>query len=61
MHELDERRRPLISVNPLFAKVSEMPPAPHIDELTYEHISLNLPVIAKNTLSDLVDGDNSQN
>jgi len=61
VHELDERRRPLISVNPLFAKVSEMPPAPHIDELTYEHISLNLPVIAKNTLSDLVDGDNSQN
>ncbi len=53
LHELDERRKPLISVNPLFAKVSGMPPAPSIEDITYEHISLNLPIIAKNALIEL--------
>lgn len=56
MHDLDERRKPLISVNPLFAKMSEMPPEPSIENLTYEHLSLNLPSIAKNALRDL-EGD----
>jgi len=55
LQELDERRKPLISVNPLFAKVSEMPPVPSVEEITYEHISLNLPVIAKNALKELDD------
>lgn len=53
VHELDERRKPLISVNPLFAKTSEMPPKPNIEDITYDHISLNLPSIAKNTLREL--------
>lgn len=53
LHEIDERRKPLISVNPLFAKNSEMPPVPTVEELTYEHISLNLPAIAKNALREL--------
>ncbi len=53
LHELDERRKPLISVNPLFAKISGMPPAPSIEDITYEHISLNLPIIAKNALIEL--------
>ncbi len=53
LHELDERRKPLISVNTLFAKVSGMPPAPSIEDITYEHISLNLPIIAKNALIEL--------
>jgi len=53
MHQLDERRKPLISVDPLFAKTSEMPPVPSIEDLTYEHISLNLPNIAKNALREL--------
>jgi hypothetical protein len=53
LHQLDERRKPLISVNPLFAKTSEMPPVPSIEDLTYEHISLNLPNIAKNALREL--------
>jgi hypothetical protein len=56
VHSFDPRRKPLISVNPLFAKSSELPPAPHVDELTYEHIALNLPAIAKSTLNEL-DGD----
>lgn len=53
IHELDDRRKPLISINPLFAKTSEIPPEPNVEDLTYEHISLNLPVIAKNTLQEL--------
>lgn len=53
LHELDERRKPLISVNPLFAKVSEIPPPPNVENLTFEHISINLPVIAKNALREL--------
>ncbi len=55
MQKLDERRKPLISVNPLFAKNSEMPPIPSVEDITYEHISLNLPVIARNALKDLDD------
>ena len=53
IHELEERRKPLITINPLFAKVSEIPPTPSIENLTYEHISLNLPIIAKNALKEL--------
>jgi len=53
VHELEERRKPLITVNPLFAKVSEMPPVPNVENITYEHISLNLPGIAKNALKEI--------
>lgn len=53
LHELDDRRKPLISVNPLFAKISEIPPEPSVENITYEHISLNLPIIAKNALVEL--------
>ena len=53
VHNLDERRKPLITVNPLFAKVSEMPPVPSMEELTNDHFSLNLPAIAKNALREL--------
>jgi hypothetical protein len=54
VHELDERRKPLAGVNPLFAKNSELPPVPSVEDITFEHISLNLPVIAKNALDKLV-------
>lgn len=53
IHELDERRKSLASVNPLFAKTTELPPRPSIEPVTFEHISLNLPVIAKTTLENL--------
>ena len=53
LFELDERRKPLINVNPLLAATSELPPAPSIENITYEHISLNLPAIAKNALKEL--------
>ena len=51
--ELDDRRKPLIAVNPLFAKVSEMPPSPSIENVTYENLSLNLPKLAQNVLMEL--------
>lgn len=53
VRNLDERRKPLASVNPLFAKQSELPPAPSVESITFEHISLNLPAIAKNALAEL--------
>ena len=53
VHNLDDRRKPLASVNPLFAKVSDLPPAPQVEEITFEHMSLNLPAIAKNALDEL--------
>jgi hypothetical protein len=53
IHDLDTRRKPLASVNPLFAKVSELPPAPQVEDITFEHISLNLPNIAKTALQEL--------
>ncbi|GAB6120418.1 hypothetical protein [Dysgonomonas termitidis] len=59
IHDLDARRKPLALVNPLFAKTSELPPSPNIEDITFEHISLNLPVIAKNVLENLKD-DNLQ-
>ncbi|MDR1023687.1 MAG: hypothetical protein LBL94_10515 [Prevotellaceae bacterium] len=59
VHSLDERRKPLAIVNPLFAKTSELPPSPNVESITFEHISLNLPVIAKNALESL--GKNAEN
>lgn len=53
VHNLDERRKSLASVNPLFAKSSELPPKPNVENITFEHISLNLPSIAKNALAEL--------
>lgn len=55
IHNLDERRKPLASVNPLFAKVSELPPVPSVESIMFEHISLNLPGIAQHALDDLED------
>ena len=53
IHALDERRKSLATVNPLFAKTTELPPQPNVEAITFEHISLNLPVIAKAALEDL--------
>ena len=53
VHEFEDRRKALVSVNPLFAKNSEIPPVPSIEALTHEHFSLNLPAIAKSSLNEL--------
>jgi hypothetical protein len=60
VRELDDRRKPLALVNPHFAKTSELPPAPSVEDITFEHISLNLPVIAKNALENLKESENEE-
>ena len=47
---LDERRKPLAATNPLLAKESVLLPEPKVEDITYEHLSLNLPSIAVNSL-----------
>lgn len=46
----DERRKPLALTNPLLAKESVLLPEPSVEDITYEHLSLNLPSIAVNAL-----------
>ena len=50
---LDERRKPLASTNPLLAKESVLLPEPNVENLTYEHLSLNLPSLAINALDEV--------
>lgn len=47
---MDERRKPLAVTNPLLAKESVLLPQPSVEDVTYEHLSLNLPSIAVNAL-----------
>lgn len=51
--DMDERRKSLSIVNPLLAKKTDLPPTPQVENLVYEHLSLNLPLIAKNALEEL--------
>jgi hypothetical protein len=53
VNKLDARRIPLAYVNPFFAETAELPPTPSIEVLTYEHLSINLPKIAKAALDEL--------
>ena len=60
VNELDNRRKPLAIVNPLFAKTSSLLPEPSVEDVTFEHIAINLPIMAKNALSDLEAQANAQ-
>jgi len=53
IHGLEARRKPLIAINPLLAKTTELAPEPSIEAITYEGLSLNLPAIARNALMEL--------
>ena len=53
INSLDARRQPLATVNPLFAKSSVIPPEPSVEDLAHEHMSLNLPAIAREALASL--------
>jgi hypothetical protein len=53
VNQLDERRMPLSSVNPFLAETADLPLPPSIENLTYEHMSINLPKIAKVALDEL--------
>ena len=55
IHSLDARRQPLASVNPLFAKDSNLPPVPKVEDVAHEHMALNLPAIARDALATLCD------
>lgn len=61
VHGLDPRRKPLISVNPLFAKTSDILPMPSVEDIVSEHFSLDLPSIARNALIELEGEDFDQN
>lgn len=60
VRDLDDRRKPLALVNPLFAKTSDLPPSPNVEEITFEHFSLNLPTIAKKALENLKEGEQEE-
>ena len=60
IHQLDERRKGLASVNPLFAKTSSIPPAPNVEDITFEHMALNLPIMAKEALNNLSTNEPSE-
>lgn len=53
---LDERRKPLIAVNPLYAQNSEIPPQPNVEDLMYEHLSVDLNSFAANAMNELNPG-----
>lgn len=53
VQDMDPRRRDLAGVNPLLAKNSNLPPQPTVADITFEHIALNLPSIARNALEEL--------
>ena len=57
--QLDERRRPLASINPLYAQASVLPPSPSVDDSVSEQLSLNVAQYAANTLSDINGSDPS--
>jgi hypothetical protein len=50
---LDERRRPLLAVNPLYAETSELAPPPAMEDLAQEHFSLNLNAIANQAIVEI--------
>ena len=50
---LDDRRKQLAHSNPLLAKESKLPPEPNVEDITFEHLSINLPSMAKNALEEL--------
>lgn len=51
--QLDDRRKPLASINPLYAQVSVLPPSPSVDESVDEQLSLNVARYAAMTLQEL--------
>ncbi len=58
IHSLDSRRQPLANVNPFFAKSSNLPPQPKVEDIAYEHMALNLPAIAREALASLCEMEN---
>jgi hypothetical protein len=50
---LDDRRKPLLAVNPLYAETSELAPPPVMEDLANQHFALNLNAIASSAISKI--------
>lgn len=50
---LESRRRPLANINPLYAKISILPPSPSVDDSVSEQLSLNVARYAATTLQEI--------
>ena len=50
---LEERRKPLLAVNPLYAETSELAPPPTMEDLVQEHFSLNLNALASSAIGEI--------
>ena len=59
--QLDARRRPLASINPLYAQVSILPPSPSVDDSVAERLSLNVARYAATTLQELNEPEENEN
>ena len=59
--QLDARRRPLASINPLYAQVSVLPPSPSVDDSVAEQLSLNVARYAATTLQELNEKQTEEN
>ena len=59
--QLDARRRPLASINPLYAQVSILPPSPSVDDSVAEQLSLNVARYAATTLQELNESEENEN
>ena len=55
---LDDRRRPLASINPFYAFASNMPPTPAVEECVEEYMSLDIARVATDSLQEIA--ENSQ-
>ena len=53
VEKLDPRRKPLATANPLLAKTVELPPAPKVEEVTFEYLDTNLKDMASQALGTL--------
>ena len=58
--QLDDRRRPLANINPLYAQVSVLPPSPSVDETVSEQLSLNVARFAYATLQEINEGKSNE-
>lgn len=53
IHNMDDRRKTLATVNPKLAKDSELPPQPHVNDVAHEHFAINLPALVREALESL--------
>ena len=50
---IDERRKPLLAVNPLYAETSELTPPPSLEKLAQEHFALDLKAIVGRAMQEI--------